>query len=268
MTLTTQSSRRHCLYRLLALSVCCLLSWRTVSADELNVAVAANFLGTLQQLAPKFEQASGHHVVISSASSGQLYAQIKQGAPFDVFLSADSDRPKQLESEGLGVAGSRFTYAIGTLVLWSPREAVVDADCKVLRSAQLHMLAIADPKNAPYGAAAQQVLTAMGLWDSLNSEHHIAVAQDINQSYQFAASGNAEMAFIAKSQLATPNPLNHGAAGSSCEPPSSQYTEIAQDGVVLTHAAHAAAAQAFTHWLASDRQALAAIRTAGYRIRE
>lgn len=245
--------------------VCWLFASASVSADDLDVAVAANFLGTLQQLAPKFEQASGHHLIISSASSGQLYGQIKQGAPFDVFLSADSERPKQLESGGLGVAGSRFTYAIGTLVLWSPNEGVVDADCKVLRGGELHMLAIADPKNAPYGAAAEQVLTAMGLWDSLNAAHHIAIAQDINQSYQFAASGNAQMAFIASSQLTT---LKPGTAGSSCEPPAAQYSEIAQDGVVLTHAGHAAAAQAFTHWLASDSQALAAIRAAGYRVRE
>ncbi len=247
---------------------CWLLAAASASADDLNVAVAANFLGTLQQLAPKFEQASGHHLVISSASSGQLYGQIKEGAPFDVFLSADSERPKQLETDGLGVAGSRFTYAIGTLVLWSPNEGVVDADCKVLRDAKLQMLAIADPKSAPYGTAAQQVLTAMGLWDPLNAAHHIAIAQDINQSYQFAASGNAQLAFIAKSQLMTPNPLKQGSAGSSCEPPPAQYKEIDQDAVVLTHAGHAAAAQAFTHWLASDSQAVAAIRAAGYRVRE
>jgi molybdate transport system substrate-binding protein len=265
---TTHRSRYIRPQLTLGLACCCLLAWHTARADDVTVAVAANFLGTLQQLAPQYEQASGHHLVISSASSGQLYGQIKQGAPFDVFLSADSDRPKLLESDGLGVAGSRFTYAVGTLVLWSPRAGAVDADCKVLRSPQLHMLAIADPKNAPYGAAAQQVLTAMGLWDPLNAAHHIAIAQDINQSFQFAASGNAEMAFIAKSQLTTPNPLNQGSPGSTCEPPASQYAQIAQDGIVLSHSTHQAAAQAFTHWLASDDKALKAIRTAGYRVRE
>jgi molybdate transport system substrate-binding protein len=261
-------SRRPLLCLMFALCAGGLAVSGSATADDLNIAVAANFLGTLQQLAPLFEKSSGHHLVISSASSGQLYGQIKQGAPFDVFLSADSNRPKQLESDGLAVPGSRFTYAIGTLVLWSPREGVVDRDCKVLRSAKLHMLAIADPNNAPYGAAAEQVLTSMGLWDSLNAAHHIAVAQDITQSYQFAASGNAEMAFIAKSQLSTPNPVGSGSAGSSCEPPPSQYSAISQDAIVLANAAHAAAAQSFAHWLASDSQALAAIRTAGYRVGE
>src|SRR6202167_4904876 len=126
-------------------------------AADLNVAVAANFFGTLQKLAPKFEQASGNKLVLSSGSSGQFYTQIREGAPFDVFLSADSDRPKLLESDGLGLAGSRFTYAIGTLVLWSPRPGYVDAAGKVLQGGHVRLIAIADPKNAPYGVAAQQV---------------------------------------------------------------------------------------------------------------
>src|SRR5450631_4335159 len=128
------NSREHrmpIIRRLLAAAL--LLVALPVSAEQLNVAVAANFFGTLQKLAPKFQQASGHELVLSSGSSGQFYTQIKQGAPFDVLLSADSDRPKQLEAEGLGVAGSRFTYALGTLVLWSPTAGVVDRDGKVLR---------------------------------------------------------------------------------------------------------------------------------------
>jgi molybdate transport system substrate-binding protein len=236
--------------------------------DELNVAVAANFLKTLQQLAPMFEQSSGHHLVISAASSGQLYAQIKQGAPFDVFLSADSERPKLLESEGLAVSGSRFTYAIGTLVLWSPRAGVVDAKGEALRSAQLHMLAIADPKSAPYGAAAQQVLIAMNLWDRLNIEHRIVVAQDINQAWQFAATGNADMAFVAKSQLVGAEPSADGGVGSQWEPPPSQYSEIQQDGVVLAHSGRLPVAQLFAHWLHTEPRALAVIRSAGYRLSE
>jgi molybdate transport system substrate-binding protein len=242
-----------------------LASWPAL-ADELNVAVAANFLKTLQQLAPLFEQSSGHHLAISAASSGQLYTQIKQGAPFDVFLSADSARPKLLESEGLAVPGSRFTYAIGTLVLWSPRPGVVDARGDALRSAQLHMLAIADPNSAPYGAAAQQVLIAMNLWDRLNAEHRIAIAADINQAWQFAATGNADMAFVAKSQLVGAEPSAGGGAGSQWEPPTSQYSEIQQDGLVLAHSARLPVAQSFAHWLHTDRQALAMIRAAGYRL--
>jgi molybdate transport system substrate-binding protein len=236
-----------------------LLACLPAAAEELNVAVAANFLGTLQQLAPKFEQASGHHLVISSGSSGQLYAQIKQGAPFDVFLSADADRPKLLESEGLGVAGSRFTYAIGTLVLWSPRPGYVDAAGKVLQNGHVRLLAIADPKNAPYGAAAQQVLTALGVWDDFNRDHKIAMAENINQAWQFAATGNAELAFIARSQI--------NAEGSWWEPPQSQYAEIDQDGVVLTHSGKRAAAEAFMRWLRGDSQAIALITAAGYRVK-
>jgi molybdate transport system substrate-binding protein len=245
-----------------------LLLWLPAGAEDLNVAVAANFLGTLQQLAPRFEQASGDHLQITSASSGQLYAQIEQDAPFDIFLSADSERPQKLEAEGRAVPGSRFTYAIGTLVLWSPRAGVVDTQGHVLQGTGLHMLAIAEPKNAPYGAAARQVLTAMGLWDAFNRDHRIAVAQDINQAWQFAASGNADAAFVAKSQVIGTNPLNPGSAGSLWTPPQSQYNEITQDGVVLTHSAKPAAAQAFMHWLRTDRQAIDIIMAAGYRVRE
>lgn len=252
-------------------SLWCIL-WMLVclpaAADELNVAVAANFLSTLQQLAPKFQQASGHTLVISAGATGQLYAQIKQGAPFDVFLSADAERPKLLESEGLGVPGSRSTYAIGTLVLWSARPGLVDADGKVLQSDQIRIIAVADPKNAPYGAAAQQVLTARGLWNAFNDAHKIAMAENINQAWQFAASGNADVAFIAKSQLSTLSQDGKPATGSSWEPPQSLYTEIDQDGVVLTHSSKRAAAESFMRWLRSDAQAIAAIKAAGYRVRE
>jgi molybdate transport system substrate-binding protein len=259
--------RPHLLLRRLLLAIALLIAL-PVSADQINIAVAANFLGTLQQLAAQFQQATGHELVISSASSGQLYTQIKQGAPFDVFLSADSERPQQLESEGLGVAGSRITYAIGTLVLWSPQPDVVDAGGKVLQSGHIRMLAVADPKNAPYGAAAQQVLTALGLWEPLNQEHKIAMAENINQAWQFAATGNAELAFIAKSQLHAPTAATGTAAGSSWEPPQSMYGEIDQDGIVLTRTQKRAVAEAFMQWLHHDARATATIIAAGYRIRE
>jgi molybdate transport system substrate-binding protein len=247
--------------------LCVLLAWVPAAADEINVAVAANFLRTLQQLAPSFQQASGHRLVISAGSSGQLYAQIKQGAPFDVFLSADSERPKLLESEGLGVAGSRFTYAIGTLVLWSARPGVVDSGGKILQGGHVRLIAIADPNNAPYGAAAKQVLTALGVWDQLNSEHRIAMAENINQAWQFAATGNADLAFIAKSQLIT-GPDGKTGGGSSWEPPQSLYSEIDQDGLVLARSSRRAAAQSFMRWLRTDKTAIAAITAAGYRVRE
>jgi molybdate transport system substrate-binding protein len=236
-------------------------------AGEIHIAVAANFLGTLQQLAPLYAQDTGNQLVISSGSSGQLYTQIKQGAPFDVLLSADSERPKQLESEGLGVAGSRVTYAIGTLVLWSPQPGFVDAGGKILLNASLRMLAVADPKNAPYGAAAQQVLTALGVWDSLNQQHKIATAENINQAWQFAATGNAQLAFIAKSQLTAPAGSS-STAGSSWEPPQSMYQEIDQDGIVLKRSEQRAAAEAFMQWLHHNARSTAVITAAGYRIKE
>jgi molybdate transport system substrate-binding protein len=238
-----------------------LLVWLPARADEINVAVAANFLGTLQQLAPGFEQASGHRLVLSAGSSGQLYAQIQQGAPFDVFLSADSERPRLLETQGLGVAGSRFTYAVGTLVLWSPRASVVDARGNILRSSDFKLLAIANPDSAPYGAAAKQVLLAMGIWDQINRDRRIAMGQDINQAWQFAVSGNADLAFIAKSQL-------KDASGSSWEPPQSQYSEIDQDCVILARSSKQSSARVFTGWLRTDSQAVALIAAAGYRVKE
>jgi len=232
------------------------------AADEINVAVAANFMGTLQKLAPQFEQASGHRLVLSSGSSGQLLTQIEQGAPFDVFLSADSERPKQLEADGLAAAGSRFTYAIGTLALWSPKAGVVDAEGKVLQAGGYRFVALADPRNAPYGTAAQQVLTALGLWDRLNQEKRIALGESITQAWQFAATGNADLAFVALSQVVT---ADGRMSGSHWLPPQSMYTRIDQDAVVLTHSTKRAAAERFMKWLRTDPRALAAIETAGYR---
>lgn len=246
----------------------CWLACLPVHADELNVAVAANFLSTLQQLAPLFQQATGHQLVISSGATGQLYAQIKQGAPFDVFLAADAERPRLLESEGLGVPGTRATYAIGTLVLWSSHPDLVDTDGKVLQSPQVRLIAIADPKNAPYGAAAQQVLAARGVWDEFNRDHRIAMAQDINQAWQFAATGNADLAFIAKSQLSALTQQGKSIPGSSWEPPQSLYSEIDQDGVVLTRSIQRAAAESLMRWLRADQQAVAVITATGYRVRE
>jgi molybdate transport system substrate-binding protein len=231
-------------------------------AEQLNVAVAANFSGTLQKLAPKYQQASGNELLISSGSSGQFYTQIKEGAPFDVLLSADTDRPKQLEAEGLTVPGSRFTYATGTLVLWSAKADVVDKDGKVLVSGSYRMLGIAEPHNAPYGSAAQQVLTALGLWDKLNQDKKLAVGENINQAWQFAATGNVDMAFVALSQVSSDGVI----AGSYWLPPQSMYTPIDQDAVVLIRSSKRATAQGFLTWLRKDPQAIATIKSAGYHV--
>ena len=263
--MTEPAARRlRCLGCALGLAALLLLGPLAARAEELNVAVAANFLGTLQKLAPKFEHASGHRLLLSSGSSGQFYTQIREGAPFDVLLSADSDRPRQLEAEGLALTGSRFTYAIGTLVLWSPKAGVVDRDGRVLRSGGFRMLGIAEPRNAPYGAAAQQVLTALGLWDQLHQDRRLAIGENINQAWQFAATGNVNMAFVALSQIS-----NAGAiSGSYWLPPQSLYSPLEQDAVILKRTEKRPTAEAFLNWLRQDPDAIASIRAAGYHVKE
>jgi len=252
------------IFKKLLLAACLLLAALTASAAELNVAVAANFYGTLQKLAPKFEHTTGNKLVLSSGSSGQFYTQIKQGAPFDVLLSADSERPKQLEAEGLGVAGSRFTYAVGTLVLWSPQAGTVDSEGKVLTEGRFKMLGIADPEVAPYGVAAQQVLTALGLWDRLNQDRKLATGENINQVWQFAVSGSVDLAFVALSQVTEGKAI----AGSYWLPPQLLYKPLEQDAVILAHTTRRAAAAVFLKWLAQDPEAIAVIKAAGYRPKE
>jgi molybdate transport system substrate-binding protein len=234
-----------------------------LSAAELHVAVAANFTGPLQKLAPLFEKSSGNQLVISSGSSGQLYTQIKQGAPFDVFLSADTDKPQQLEREGLTVPGSRFVNAIGTLVLWSPRPGVVDQHGEVLEAQRYRFIGLANPQTAPYGTAAQQVLTRLNLWDKLNQDKKIVIGENITQTWQFASTGNVDMAFVALSQVLG---SEGNITGSSWQVPQNQYDPIEQGAVALAHSSQPAAAQAFMKWLHTDSTALAVIHAAGYRL--
>ncbi len=167
-------------------------------ADELHIAVAANFAKPMEQLKLKFKESSGHDAIISVGGTGQLYAQIKNGAPFSVFLAADMKRPEMLVNEGMTVADSLLTYAIGQLVLWSSQEDLVDSSGKVLNSDKFQYLAIAHPKMAPYGTAAKQVLEKLGLWQKLQSK--MVRGNNISQAYQFTATGNAELGFIALSQ--------------------------------------------------------------------
>lgn len=233
-----------------------------VLSAELHVAVAANFTAPLQRLAPMFEQAGGDKLIISPGSSGQLYTQIKQGAPFDVFLSADSDKPRQLESDGLIVPGSRFIYAVGALILWSPKPDLVDNDGKVLKSKSYHFISVANPQTAPYGTAAQQVLTKLGLWEQLNQEHRVVLGENITQTWQFAATGNADLAFVALSQVLGEDGR---IGGSAWRVPQSMYDPIEQGAVIMASSKKKTAASAFTTWLRTDTAALAVIRAAGYR---
>lgn len=232
------------------------------SAAVLHVAVAANFYGTLHRLAEPYALVSDNTLSISAGSSGQLLAQIRQGAPFDLFFSADRQRPRQLESQGLAVPGSEFTYAVGSLVLWSPRAGLIDGNATVLRQEQLQRLAIADPASAPYGAAAQQVLTALGLWERLNQQHKIVVGESITQTWQFAATGNATLAFVALSQVV--DAQGH-ISGSSWTPPQSLYAPIDQDAVILKRTHELSAARSFVRWLRSAPEAARILQAAGYR---
>jgi len=229
------------------------------TAAEVSVAVAANFTAPMQQLAQAFEQATGHQARVSFGSTGKLYAQIVHGGPYEVFLSADAERPAQLEADGLGVSGQHFTYAVGTLVLWSPDPARVDATGAVLASGNFNHLAIANPKTAPYGAAAMEVLTALGLNDALAST--LVRGENIAQTWQFVATGNAELGFVAASQLFKDGkPLT----GSRWVVPTTLHAPIRQDAILLKQGEANPAARALVDFLKSDA-ALSIIEAYGYQ---
>jgi molybdate transport system substrate-binding protein len=232
-------------------------------ADELQIAVAANFLGTLKKLAPLFESVSGHHVLISGGASGQIYTQIVQGAPYDIFLSADTERPQRLQVEGLAVAGSGFTYATGKLILWSPQPGVITDSIDILKKGNFKHIALANPKTAPYGAAAQQVLSELKLWQRLNEEKKIVLGESVAQAQQYVLSGNAELGFLALAQvLGTDSKPN----GSWWLVPQALYGAIDQQAVILKRTEHLAAATQFMQWLRSDPAALDIIKAAGYSV--
>jgi len=229
-----------------------------VRADTASVAVAANFFPPIQKIAVAFQAQTGHVLRISSGASGGLYAQIKNGAPFDVFFSADNERPEQLEHEGLGMKGSRFTYALGVLVLWSTRPGLVDDAGQVLVKGHFRHLAMANPKVAPYGAAAQQTLAMMGLWRATEGKR--VIGENLGPTYQFVATGNAELGFVALSQvLADPK----AAAGSQWIVPDKLYNPIRQDVILLRHGKDNAAAKALLDFV-RGKEGRDMIRAFGY----
>lgn len=230
----------------------------SANAGEVNAAVAANFTAPVQQIAELFQKETGHTVKLSFGSSGKFYAQIKEGAPFDVFLAADEKNPKLLEQDGLAVANSRFVYALGKLVLWSAQPGFVDDKGVVLSKGSYNKLAYADPKLAPYGLAAQETLQKMNLWDKVQSK--LVTGESITQTYQFAASGNAELAFIALAQVTKDGKVGEG---SYWLVPADMYNPIKQAAIQLTAAKDKAAAQAFLKFMRSEK-ALAIIRSFGY----
>ncbi|KPX13097.1 Molybdenum ABC transporter periplasmic molybdate-binding protein [Pseudomonas syringae pv. delphinii] len=230
------------------------------NADEVQVAVAANFTAPIQAIATDFEKDTGHKLVAAFGATGQFYTQIKNGAPFEVFLSADDTTPAKLEQEGDTVKGSRFTYAIGTLALWSAKEGYVDSKGEVLKANQYQHLSIANPKAAPYGLAATQVLSKMGLTDATKAK--IVEGQSITQAYQFVSTGNAELGFVALSQIYKDGKLT---SGSAWIVPDSLHDPIKQDAVILTKGKDNAAAKALVEYLKGPKAA-AIIKSFGYRL--
>ncbi len=232
----------------------------SASAGEVNVAVAANFTAPMNAIATEFAKDTGHQAKLAFGSTGKFYAQIKNGAPFQMLLSADDETPAKLEQEGLGVPGSRFTYAIGTLVLWSAKEGYVDAKGEVLKQGQFNKLALANPKLAPYGKAAVEVLSGMGLLEAVAPR--FVQGENIAQAYQFAMTGNAELGFVALSQVMKSGRIT---GGSAWIVPGKLHAPIRQDVVILASGKDNAAADALTKYLKGDK-AKAIIKSYGYEI--
>ena len=226
-------------------------------AAETQVAVAANFTAPAKDIAAAFKAATGDTAVLSFGSSGQFYTQISQGAPFEVFLSADADRPKKAEQDGLAAPGSRFTYAIGKLVLFSKTPGLVDGGGAVLTHGAFDKLAIANPAAAPYGAAAIETLKSMGVYDRLAPK--IVQGESITQAYQFVETGAAELGFVAQSQV-----INEP-GGSRWLVPSTDYAPIEQQAILLHTGDSDPAAKAFLAFLKSPA-AVAIIKRYGYEV--
>lgn len=243
--------------RLLAV-LCLLFSAGPAFAGEARVAVAANFTQPAREIAARFKARTGHDASLSFGSSGQFYTQIANGAPYEVLLSADRERPEKAEAEGLAVTGSRFTYAVGRLVLYSKTPGLVDARGAVLASGRFEKLAIADPRTAPYGAAAIETLKKRRLYAALQSR--IVQGASIGQTYQFVDTGAAEVGFVALSQVVG------RAGGSRWIVPAADHTPIDQQAVLLKTGANSAAARAFMSFL-KGAEAKAIIRKYGYEIR-
>lgn len=227
-------------------------------AAEVSVAVASNFTAPMQKIAAQFEQDTGHKAVLSFGATGKFYAQINHGAPFAVLLAADDATPAKIATEGLGDAASRFTYAIGKLVLWSKQDGYVDAQGAVLKKTDWQHLAVANPKLAPYGVAAMETLAQLGLSAAIAPK--LVMGENIGQTYQFIASGNAPLGFVALSQVMEGGKIKQGSAWIV---PASMHTPIRQDAIVLQRGKDNAAAKALMDYLKGDK-ARAIMASYGY----
>lgn len=241
----------------LALAACFLPL--AAQAGEVSVAVAANFAAPMKIIAQDFEKNTGHKIVLAFGATGQFYAQIRHGAPFAMLLAADDETPAKIEKEGLGVAGTRFTYATGRLVLWSKKPGLVDDRGDILKSGKFDRIAIANPKLAPYGAAALEVLENLGLTAAITPK--IVEGANIGQTFQFVSSENATLGFIALSQVFEGGRIKEG---SGWVVPPSMHKPIQQDAILLQPGKGNPAAEALMKYLRSDK-AKAAIRSFGYQ---
>ena len=244
--------------RLLLLALLCVGT--LARADELPVAVAANFAAPAKQIAADFEKETGHKAILVFGATGKFYAQIRNGAPFEVLLAADAETPARLEKEGAAVAGTRFTYAIGRLVLWSSRPGLVDGNGEVLKKGDFAHLAIANPKLAPYGAAAIEALAALKRLDAVQTR--LVQAENIAQAHQFVATGNADLGFVALSQVIRDGKVSEGSAWIV---PANLHQPIRQDAVLLDKGRGKPAAAAWLNYLKGDK-ARAVIKSYGYEI--
>ena len=248
------------LHRLLALTAA--LAFTTLArADVVQVAVAANFTAPARALAEVFARTTGHEARLSFGATGAFYTQIKNDAPFDVLLAADDERPARLEKEGDTVAGSRFTYATGQLVLWSAKPGLVDDEGAVLKHGQFGKIAIANPKNAPYGAAAVEAMEKLGLAATLQPK--LVTGESIGQTFNFIATGNAELGFVALAQVLEGGKLK---SGSMWVVPAQYHAPIIQDAVILKRAANNPAAKAWMELLKTP-QSKELIRSYGYAVK-
>lgn len=246
--------------RFLSLALIAMACAAGAHAGEVQVAVAANFTAPMHAIAAQFERDTGHRARLAFGSTGKFYAQIRNGAPFEVLLAADDETPARLEKEGQAAPGTRFTYAIGKLVLWSARAGVVDAKGEVLRTGDFRHLAIANPKTAPYGTAAVAVLKKLNLFDAVQAR--LVQGENIAQTHQFISTGNAQLGFVALSQVARDGRI---AAGSGWIVPASLHEPIRQDALVLARGRGNPAAQALLDYLKSAK-ARAIIQSFGYAL--
>jgi len=245
----------------LSILIFSLLASAGALADEVQVAVAANFTGPMQVISALFERDTGHKATLSFGATGKFYAQIKNGAPFEILLAADDETPARLIKEGNAVDGSAFTYAIGTLVLWSASPTLIDSKGEILKKGGFKHLAIANPKTAPYGAAAMQAMGKLGVLDNLKPL--FVQGENISQTHQFVSTGAAELGFVAYSQVINNDKI---ASGSGWIVPANLYDPIRQDAVILAKGKDKAAATALMSYLKGET-ARKVIKSFGYALR-